>query len=76
MNRNPENTPNRTKRYCVSIAIDARVFVTADADSSEEAREEAMKEFMCSRLTDYAVEVIDAQPVNAEDEDGNITDFD
>lgn len=58
-------------KYTVSLALDCRVDVEVEADSSDEAFEKAK-----SRTYDWnKVEVVGDKPVNATDENGNMEDY-
>ena len=58
-------------KYTVSIAIDARVDVSVEADSFEEAREKAK----LSNVNLSTADIINKTPVNAEDENGTFKDY-
>ena len=60
-------------RYHVSIAVDGRIDIPVDANSPEEARKKAMDEFATADLSE--MEVVGTNAVNAEDANGNLTDF-
>lgn len=60
-------------KYIVSMKIDARLPVEVDAENPEEARKNAIAAFMEADLKD--IEFVDADPVNCEDEEGNLTDY-
>lgn len=60
--------------YYVSMAVDGRVSIKVDdATSPEDAREKAEELFLCVELGE--LEVVGHHPVNAEDDDGHLTDF-
>ena len=64
----------KKKSYIVSISVDGRIDIEVDSASSpEEAKRIAMSKFMDANLGD--LECIDYKPVNATDEDDNLTDF-
>ena len=57
-------------KYIVSMAVDGRIDVEVEAESTEEAFKAAQEAFMDADLKD--MEVIDSKPVNVSDEDGNL----
>lgn len=60
-------------KYIVSFAVDGRAYISVDANNVKEAKEKASQE-LCD--VDFGeLEWIDWDAVNAEDEDGNLTDF-
>lgn len=59
--------------YTVTFAVDGRVSVKVDANSTEEAKTKAVLESAFADLS--KMEVIKMTPVNTEDENGNLTDF-
>ena len=59
--------------YTVTFAVDGRVSIKVDANSTEEAKSKAVLE---SAFVDLSkMEVIKMTPVNTEDENGKLTDF-
>lgn len=57
-------------KYIVSMAVDGRIDVEVEAESTEEAFKSAQEAFMDADLK--GMEVIDSKPVNVSDEDGNL----
>ena len=60
-------------KYTVSIAVNGRVDIEVDADNLEDAKAKA-----CSEVCDVdfgKLECIDWEAVNAEDENGVLTDY-
>jgi hypothetical protein len=57
-------------KYIVSMAVDGRIDVEVEAESTKEAFKAAIGAFIDADLED--MEVIDAKPVNVSDEDGNL----
>ena len=58
-------------KYTVSLAVDARVDVTVEAESLEEAKDKAPS-------ADFEwedVDIVDLTPVNATDENGVLHDY-
>lgn len=60
-------------RYVVGIAIDGRYYARVDAENPDEAKKKAIEAYMDADFGE--LECIDCIPVNAEDENGNWTDF-
>lgn len=60
-------------KYYVSIAVDGRVGVVVDAVDPAEAKYLAYDAFLDTNIGE--VEVVDYKAVNAEDEQGNLTDY-
>lgn len=60
-------------KYIVSVAIDARIDVTVEANNFDEAREKAQFEAMDENFNN--MEYIGLTPVNAEDENGIFVDY-
>lgn len=60
-------------KYTVSVAIDGRIDVEVEADSFEEAKENARYEF--GNCDWNMMELVDAHAVNAEDENGVFVDY-
>lgn len=65
--------PGQKHRYYVSIAIDGRITIPVFANDPYEAKHKAKNAFMDTNIGD--VECISHKAVNAEDIDGNITDY-
>ena len=60
-------------RYYVTMAIKGRFICGVEAKDLKEAKEKAIEEYWDA---DFGVlECIDAQAINAEDEDGNLYDY-
>ncbi len=59
--------------YNVSIAIDGRINIKVNADNPNEAKENALQAFGSANIGD--VECIGFHAVNAEDSNGNLTDY-
>lgn len=60
-------------KYYVTMAIDGRFTCEVEANGLDEAKEKAIEEYYDA---DFGVlECIGAQAVNAEDEDGNLYDY-
>lgn len=60
-------------KYYVTMAIDGRFTCEVEANGLDEAKEKAIEEYYDA---DFGVlECIEAQAVNAEDEDGNLYDY-
>lgn len=60
-------------KYYVTMAIDGRFTCAVDADNFEEAKEKARNEYYDADFGE--LECIDAEAVNAEDENGNFHDY-
>lgn len=60
-------------KYYVSIAVDGRVSVVVDAVDPAEAKYLAYDAFLDTNLGE--VDVVGYKAVNAEDEQGNLTDY-
>ena len=58
-------------KYYVTLAVNARAVIEVDADNIEEAVSEAENKFTEFDIGD--LECVDADPVNVEDEYGNLT---
>ena len=60
-------------RYYVTMAIEGRFTCEVEAKDLKEAKEKAIEEYWDA---DFGVlECIDAQAINAEDENGNLYDY-
>lgn len=60
-------------KYYVGVAIDGRFYVEVEAKDLEEAREKAIEEY---ENADFGcLECIEAEVINADDEDGNTYDY-
>lgn len=57
-------------KYIVSMAVDGRIDVEVEAESTKEAFRAAEVAFMDANMKD--LDVIDSKPVNVSDEDGNL----
>lgn len=57
-------------KYIVSMAVDGRIDVEVEAESTKEAFRAAEVAFMDADMKD--LDVIDSKPVNVSDEDGNL----
>jgi len=60
-------------KYIVSLAVDGRVDVNVEAPNVKIAKEKALQAFIGVNIGD--IELINVSPVNATDEDDNITDY-
>lgn len=60
-------------KYYVTLTVNARAVIEVDADNIEEAVSKAENEFTEFDIGD--LECVDADPVNVEDEDGDLTDL-
>ena len=62
-------------KYTVSMRVDGRVNITVDAKDADEAFENARKEWYVADIDfNKDMEIVEACPVNCEDENGNLTD--
>lgn len=57
-------------KYIVSMAVDGRIDVEVEAESTKEAFRAAEVAFMDADMKD--LDVIDSKPVNVSDKDGNL----
>ena len=60
-------------KYYVGIAVDGRVYVEVEANSFEEAKEKAIDVF--ENIDFGQLEDIEAEAINAEDENGKFKDY-
>lgn len=60
-------------KYTVSVAVNGRIDVEVVADSFEEAREKAR--YKVGDCNWNMMELVDINPVNAEDENGKFVDY-
>lgn len=61
-------------RYHVSMRVDGRISVEVDAANVQDAFDKAIKRWETGDFDFNKMEIVDSYPVNAEDEDGNLTD--
>lgn len=61
-------------KYYVSMRVDGRIDVEVDADSPEEAFEKAEEKWISDDFDFNKMDIVDSEPVNCTDEDGNLTD--
>lgn len=61
-------------KYTVRMAVDCRVDIEVEANSTEEAFEKAKEEFMDVEIGDN-LEFVDARPVNCTSDEGELTDY-
>lgn len=63
------------KRFSVSMKVDGRMCVEVKAGCAAEAFEKAIAKWESDDFDFNKMEIVDSGPVNAEDEDGNLTDY-
>ena len=68
-----EKVDGMMKTFTVGFAVEGRYYVTVKALNAEDAKERAMNEVFDADFGD--LEDIDSDPINAEDERGNLVDF-
>lgn len=56
------------------MRVDGRISVEVDAASAQDAFDKAIKRWETGDFDFNKMEIVDSYPVNAEDEDGNLTD--
>lgn len=62
-------------KYYVSMKVDGRVTIEVDAKDANEAFDKAQEKWESEDFDfNKALDIVDSYPVNAEDEDGNLTD--
>ena len=62
-------------KYYVSMKVDGRMTVEVDAKDANEAFDKAEREWETGEFDfNKNMEIVDSFPVNAEDENGNLTD--
>lgn len=61
-------------KFYVSMKVDGRMTVEVDAENSQEAFDKAEREWASGDFDFNKMEIVDSFPVNAEDENGNLTD--
>jgi len=61
-------------RFHVSMKVDGRISVEVDAATAQEAFDKAIKRWEIDDFDFNKMDIVDSYPVNAEDEDGNLTD--
>lgn len=61
-------------RYHVSMRVDGRISVEVDAANVQDAFDKAIKRWETGDFDFNKMDIVDSYPVNAEDEDGNLTD--
>ena len=62
-------------RYHVSMRVDGRISVEVDATTAQDAFDKAIKRWENNDFDfNKNMEIVDSYPVNAEDENGNLTD--
>lgn len=60
-------------KYTVSMAVDGRIDIEVEAENPDEAREKAIEKFQTSDINfNKDMEIVDTNPVNCSDEDGNL----
>ena len=62
-------------KFYVSMKVDGRMTVEVDAANAQEAFDKATREWETGDFDfNKDMEIVDSYPVNAEDENGNLTD--
>ena len=63
-------------KYIVSLQLDGRMDIEVDAPDFETAKQSALAEFSCMDKNELSkMEVLEADAVNAEDENGELHDY-
>ena len=69
------NPKKPKKRFVISMKVDGRMCVEVEADHAAEAFKKAIAKWESDDFDFNKMEIVDSSPVNAEDEDGNLTDY-
>lgn len=62
-------------KYTISMRVDGRIDIEVDADSVEEAFEKAEERWQTDDFDFNKMDIVDSEPVNCTDENGDLTDY-